>query len=367
MIAHLPVNKVSTPADIDFAYGPLVSAEELAPILRAHADFAAGISGGRRALFASRDLSGVDLSYCNLSEADFTGALLARANLQSARFTRASLHCCDMRRVDARCCDFTDADMRGVILTGSNLSHAKLNRTDFRAGRTMKMASGRPVFTDRGGEANSVDFSNASLCSASFDGARLDHANFSGAIIQGTTFKGARLKHAEFKGAVLCDVNLDELNLPPAVLKTCTLAPSPAAKSARPLQLVKLYQHQLWVKSGGLEGTSAVFDGEDLRPISDVLAKHKLTAISAKRAIGIALDFSGLELQGANFEDADLRGANFECADLRGVRFRGAKLEHAKFMGADIGCLTLRSGQKLECDFFGAEVTDEQLEAAVRS
>jgi uncharacterized protein YjbI with pentapeptide repeats len=344
------------------------TAEELETVLRTHSAFVSRVAGGCRALLMWRDLSGVDLTNRVLSDADLSGAVLTRASLRFAEFVGANLYCCDMRHVDGRYANFSHADMRGAVLSGSNLSQANLNHADFRPGRLTKLGrTGRQEFVERVGTAVGVDFSHSSLCGASFEGARLRGANFSGAIIHATHFKGAHLKNAVFEGAVLSDINLDELHLSPAVLKSCILAPSPEAVSARPQQIVKLHFHQRWVNSDALEGKCAVFDGEDLRPIGDVIGKYKLTAMSAKRAIAVAMDFSGTELQGANFEEADLRGANFESTDLRGVRFRGARLDHAKFMGADMRALLLRSGEKLECDLFGAKVTDEQLAEAIRS
>lgn len=344
-----------------------ISTAELETALYAHSAFVAHVNGGRRGRFVSRDLANVDLSNRVLSGADFTGADLSGANLRLAEFVETTLYCCDMRRVDGRYANFSHADMRGAMLSGSLMTHAKLNYADFREGRLMRMANDDQQLIARSGTADNVNFGYSSLCGANFENARLEGANFSGAILHASHFKGAKLANAVFEGAVLEEVDLDEMDLPSDILKSCILAPTATAKSERSQQIARLDQHQRWIATDGRDGRAAVFDGEDLRPLADDLSRYKLTAISAKGVIAVALDFARLELQGANFEDADLRGANFEGADLRGVRLKNARLGHAKFTGADLRPLQMASGDVMVCDFSGAELAVEQLEAAIRA
>ncbi len=339
------------------------SPAELEMILQAHAAHVAHLRGGVRASLVVCDLTGVGLSHRVLSGADLTGTTLEGADLSYAEFVGATLYCTDLRRVKAQYCDFCHADLRGSSLNGSNLARAKLDYADFRPGRLVERGLSEVI--DRSGSAANVDFSDCSLVGASFEGAYLQGANFSRAIIHATRFKNASLANATFEGAVLSQVRLEELNLPQSVLKTCVLAPPVMESSATRHRLVTaLAEHQHWIESDARAGFCAVLDGEDLRPLGRALAGYKLTAVSARRVIGVGVDFSGMELQGAVFEDADLRGANFEGADLRGVKFRGAQLHHARFKGADLRSLYLRSGERLDVDFFRAGVTDEQLAEA---
>ena len=250
------------------------------------------------------------------------------------------------------------------MLTGSNLSRAKLDYADFRPGRLVRHdRRGSDEIIDRSGNAANVDFSDCSLCGSSFEGAFLQGANFSGAIIHASRFKNAHLDKANFEGAVLSQIRLEELHLSDSVLKTCVIAPAAiaAAVGIRRRLIPVLEEHQCWVTSNGRTGAPAVLDGEDLRPLGRELAKYQLTAISARHSLAVAVNFAGMQLQGANFENADLRGANFERTDLRGVKFRGAKLSHARFTGADVRSLLLKSGERLDFDIYRAEVTEEQL------
>jgi len=343
---------------------PAISPAELEAILKSHELFVAREHGGRPARLAKKNLANADLSHRDLADADFTGSTLYGAILKLGSFQRANFYCADLRNVDARFGNFTDADMRGAGLMNANFSSAKLDHADFRGGRLgLAGKFGIETFIERGG-ATGADFSYCSLRGASLENANLGGANFSCAFIQGTSFKGARLANAKFEGAILIDVNVEELRLPPDVLKSCVLSSGEEAYARLPHLLARLNAHQRWIESHAKMGASAVIDGEDLRPLGEELGKFKLTAISARSTVAIGMNFSCLELQGADFSGADLRGANFEGADLRGVNLAGAKLLHAKFTAANMTSLTMRSGTR-RCDLSGADYLPEQLTDAV--
>jgi len=341
-----------------------LAAAELEAILRDHERFVAKARGGRPARLAKKNLAGVDFSHRDLSEADFTGSVLYGAVLKLGNFQRTNFYCADLRNADGRFGNFTRSDMRGAALVNANFSSAKLDHADFRGGRLgLAGKFGIESFLERGGAAG-ADFSYCSLRGASLEHANLGGANFSGAFIQGSSFKGARLDNAKFEGAILIDVNVEEMRLAPEVLKTCVLSSGEEALAKLPHLLARLKAHQRWIESNAKIGASAVIDGDDLRPLGDELGGFKLTAISARSTVAIGMNFSCMELQGADFSGADLRGANFEGADLRGVNLAGAKLLHAKFTAANMTSLTTRSGVR-RCELAGAQYLPEQLSDAV--
>jgi uncharacterized protein YjbI with pentapeptide repeats len=153
--------------------------------------------------------------------------------------------------------------------------------------------------------------------------------------------------------------------LSPAAIQSCIRSPSPAAMAKVPHLLVRLEAHQRWISSDGHSGSSAVLDGEDLRPLETGIGKFQLTAISAHNAIAVGMNLSGAQLQGADFSGADLRDVNFEGADLRGINFRGANLAHARFESADLTSLRLKSGTTRPCDFTEARFSQKQLADAL--
>jgi uncharacterized protein YjbI with pentapeptide repeats len=334
--------------------------------LKAHERFLQQLPKGKRASLLRCDLTNADLEDRNLAEADLTGATLRGANLKFANFERAHLYCADLGDVDGRHANFTRADMRGAVLKNSNFSFAKLDHADFRAARLAQTSAlGKFEIIDRNTAADCVDFSYCSLRGASFDRANLKGANFTGAFLHGTTFRGARGSDVCFEKAVLIDVDLSDLQVPAASLQSCIRSPAPAALAKVPHLLVRLEAHQRWIASEAHSGSSAVLDGEDLRPLETGIGKFQLTAISARNAVAVGMNLSGAQLQGADFAGADLRDVNFEGADLRGINFRDANLAHARFESADLTSLRLKSGGTRSCDFTGARFTQKQLANAL--
>jgi uncharacterized protein YjbI with pentapeptide repeats len=74
----------------------------------------------------------------------------------------------------------------------------------------------------------------------------------------------------------------------------------------------------------------------------------------------ISKDFTGKNLQQAEFSDAKLSGANFSGADLRGVVFNGAVLSQANFNSVD-----MTDGLAYITDFTKADFTNAILNGAL--
>jgi uncharacterized protein YjbI with pentapeptide repeats len=345
------------------------SQQELNAILLSHERYVT-YRGGSRAQLAHASLDGLILANRNLTEADFSGASLVRASLYGSNLERASLYCADLRDCNLQSAKLARADLRGASFRGARLTYANLDHADLRAAMMMYVGEDGISVVDRErGERQSgpasVDFSNCSLKGVSFGNAKLDGANFTGAVLTGANFKNAKLTNASFKGAVLMGVNLKDLAVPPDALagSVTDIAPDAAAKFDQ--LKARLDAHQQWISSGGSHGAQGVFDGEDLRPLRDLLVGRPLTGISLRKAVCIGLDFSGSQLQAAKFDGADLRDANFSNADLRGASLRDTKLAHASFEKANLGSLPLTSGTALPPDFTGADATEEQFARAV--
>jgi len=337
--------------------------QDLNAMLQSHARYAAH-QGGMRAQLAHTNLDGLNLANRNLEEIDFTGASLVGASFYGSNLYRVSLYCADLRDCDLRYCKLTRADLRGASFRGARLSFSVLDQADLRSGSMMYAGAAPSV---ESGENSGVDFSNCSMKGVSFGNAKLDGANFTGALLHGASFKNANITNAVFKGAVLTGVNLDDLKLPPESLEGVVRDISPDARARVGQYKAALEGHERWITSAGKEGAAAVLEGADLRALEKLLSGRKLTGLLARKAIGIEMDFSGSELQAAKFDGADLRGANFSKADLRGVSFKGAKLAHARFDGANLGGLKLGDNNMLAADLTDAEVSEQQLQAAIRA
>jgi uncharacterized protein YjbI with pentapeptide repeats len=342
--------------------GRRISQAEAREIVGAHFLFLKRKRGGIAAVLTSSDLSGLDLSHATLSEAKFTGANLAGAKLIATTLDRASLMFADLRNCDLRYATLIGADARGASLRGADLARTTLDGADFRSAVMFRHESGDRVRalpeTEHGD--GGVDFSGASLKGASFAGAVLKDVNFRNALLQGTHFRGASVRNACLAGAVLSDVSRADLPFSDEELRDCILDPDDAAITRASSLLPSLYQHVLWVESGGSRGAPSRLDSEDLRPLGDALSGRQLTALSASRVRAIGVNFSDCELQGANFRGADLRDAKFLRADLRGANFEGADLSHASFDGADLGVLELQGDRRIAVNLNNATFIEAQ-------
>jgi len=346
---------------------------ELNRVLALHERHALALRGLRTDLKYAK-LDGLNLANRRLNGIDFAGASLVGATLFGSNLSLVRLCGADLRRSDLRNADMTGADLRGALLNRANLSFAKLDKVDLRSAAMMKTGPDGLLMADdfesfhgkRGAARVGVDFSHCSMKGVSFGGAHLHGADFTGALLHGAVFKGAKLVDTSFKGAVLTGIDLKDIPVPPEALEGCILDVTEEAEAKAAALKDALDAHEEWVVSDGKRGTPAVLDGEDLRPLQGVLAGRELTALSARKVLAIGVDFSGCALQGAKFHGADLRDADFAGADLAGACFRDAKLAHASFAKAKLTALLLLRGACVAPDFAGAEVVQEQLQAAIR-
>ena len=342
-----------------------LSQAELDMIVTAHEKFVTGKQGGKRASLRFMQLSGLDLSFRNLIDADLSASILEGCRMVRTKLDRASLFGCDLRKVDMRQASLVRADLRGACLRGANLAQADLTQADFREGQIAIPHPRKGLETmrheTRQGEADEVNFSGATLDGSRFEGVSAFKADFSDCSLRGAKLSGANLKEANLVGAILdgADVkgaNLEGANLTGAVMAgvdtstarvsgahmTGALRGSTREAVAKAEELYnRCIDNQRWCQTGGKEGQAARLDGEDLRPLGGKLKGLRLTAMSAKGACMVGLDLSGVQLQGANLQNADLRMANLRGADLRGAKLTGANLTKADLRQAFFAPLPL--------------------------
>lgn len=95
-------------------------------------------------------------------------------------------------------------------------------------------------------------------------------------------------------------------------------------------------------------------------PTSVQAASSSFTSRGADSGENIGKDFSGQNLQSAEFANARLERANFSNADLRGVVFNGSTMTLANLHGADF-----TNGIAYLADFTGADLSDAVLVEAI--
>jgi len=333
---------------------------ELNKVLRHHELYVAK-QGGMRAILRNADLTRLVLANRNLSGADLSGATLVGANLYGTNLSSASLYCADLRECDLRNARLERADLRGAAFKGADLSFAILDYADIRAATMMYVGKGVTIRGNGNEEQlGAVDFSNCSLRNVSFGNAKLDNANFTDALLSGAIFRGTKLAGARFDGAVMIGVNLAEIDLPSQAFTSCLTSPLPSTNERAKMVLETIKAHHQWIVSRGIEGATGIIDGEDLRPIANSLKGLKLSGLSARGVLAVAVDFSDCELQAVKFSGADLRAGCFTNADLSGTDFDHAKLAHACFRNARIRDLSLHNGQTLQVRAAMAHGTPDQ-------
>ncbi len=351
----------------------LLSAESFAARIRAHEAFVMGRAEGVRGLLRYVVARGLRCDRKRLSDIDLTGADLTGTTFVGSDLTRASLYCANLTRCDLRGALLFRADMRGGTYAGAKLAGANLDQADMRAAvlciaddvRGLKWMGPRAEVsgaTANGADltdavAMGVDFTNCSLRGALLRNANLKNANFDGANLDGVDLAGARLSGVSLKGAILTNVDPDLLKRSGVSLQGCVVDPTAQAIARLGEMRAELERSETWGKTNGRSGKPAMLDNYDLRPAGNLFAGQLLAGLSARRAMGIGVDFSGAQLQGAIFDDADLRGASFKGADLRGASFLRARLSHAIFQDADTSALDQQGGVSRPARFDGAQLT----------
>jgi uncharacterized protein YjbI with pentapeptide repeats len=349
-----------------------IDAAEFASMIRGHERFIALRVGVGREIPRYVIARGMRCDHRRLMDIDFTGSDLCGSSFEGSDLTRAVFYCATLMRCDFRKAMLRWADLRGATLGGAQLAGAILDEADLRA--AMLVASdathGIGSIGERAGMQGSslerarlddlvalgVDFTNCSLRGAKLRNANLRNANLTDANLEGADLHGARLEGATLQGAILTGVDISALNLAPDALEGCIVDATAAAfGNAGDIKAI-LDAAQRWVETGGARGERGRLDGLDLRVVAGAFRDRILSGLAAPKAIGVSVDFSRSQLQGAVFDGADLRHANFRGADLRGASFVGAKLAHANLRGANIDALELPGGRMLPTRFDDASL-----------
>ncbi|QEG32165.1 Secreted effector protein pipB2 [Gemmata obscuriglobus] len=133
-------------------------------------------------------MDGVRWNPAEFVRCDFSGATL---KIRTGSFTRATD--CTFKKTDLSGAELEQSHFGGCDFTGADLSHAKLQKTDFTAAN---LAGATCVDADLRG----TNFTNADLRKANFRGANLAGADLTGANVAGADFTGANLTGAKVDG-----------------------------------------------------------------------------------------------------------------------------------------------------------------------
>lgn len=278
------------------------------------------------------ELTGSDLSRCNLRGADLHGADLERAQLEGTklgyrRLPRAMTGGGLLAPANLAGADLTDAHLGKADLTNVDLSDAVLVRADLRGATLCGASMDRADLT--GAFISKADLRKATLRKARLGEARLDEANLQEADLQGVNlFKAVMhkaklqrsiLEAADLTGADLSGAELDGANLSRAVLVDVDL-------SRASLTGARIYGIAAWnvrlkgVRQDGLivtrtsESTVTVDDLEVAQFIYLMLDNRKIRRIIDTITSKVVLILGAFKPQRKKVLDAlriELRGRGF--------------------------------------------------------
>lgn len=153
----------------------------------------------------------LDLSDCNLRDAQLEKmylkyAVLEKANLEGAslgyaNLKGANLRIANMKNADLRISNLEDADLKLANLEGANLRIVNLQNANLFSSNL------------ENADLKSANLQNADLSSANLKNSDLSSANLEGADLRTAKLQGADLRSAKLKGADLRGVNLTGLKL----------------------------------------------------------------------------------------------------------------------------------------------------------
>ena len=161
------------------------------------------------------------------------------------------------------------------------------------------------------------DFAGANLQGANFAGANLAGVDFTGANLQGVNFAGANLTGANLEGANLQNANLQGATIQNAYFGGANLRGT-------------IYQNNPPPR------TQEPFIPEPPRPFGQNFERQNLQGANFSGQNLQSADFERSRLQNANFGNANLTGASFEGSNAQGANFVGANLVRVDFGGANL-------------------------------
>jgi uncharacterized protein YjbI with pentapeptide repeats len=304
------------------------------------------------ASYQAHDLSGISLSFNNLTGSNFAGQNLSNANFAIAALTGA----------DFRFANLTNANFQSAVLLNADFSQANLTAANFTAHQGF---ADYLIPTFYGANLTGGNFRQANLTNANFAGATLTDADFSGAEIRGASFSK--------------QLNYDMWDAPSRTFLT--------GSGITPAQLYSTVSYQAHDLSGiglgfnhlagvtfagqnlanasfyGAELTGADFTGTEIRGASFEIAEIYEYSTSTYRQSGTGITLAQL-YSTASYQAKDLSGVSLGVNNLAGGNFAGQNLTNVQFYlatltGADFTSADARGAQYLgDFDYWGATTTN---------
>lgn len=350
--------------------------------------------------FGNYELSGFDLSMCNLqgaylayadlSNVNFRGANLDEADLFFAKLNDAELSYTRLFRANLNGAELIRANLDGVdlahtYLISADLSYTKLKEVNFeyyeirslsgvyseysfyyaqsdldqiylreqmsRAHRVRSLLGVKMIGADlsgvclrgldlRNADLSFANLSRADLGLANLSGARLDNADLRDANLSGANLWGASFFHADLRNADLSNVTAHEIEyliLTEGMRENALRQPAP---------------EQMYILS-------------ELRTLESLFV-HRLGYSMPSSS---SVDLRGADLSGLRLEGVNLSGSNLDNANLSNTSMIGTSLESARVTFAIVNGRTLFSNCLVDrsTDFTGVALGDARMLPVMRN
>jgi uncharacterized protein YjbI with pentapeptide repeats len=154
------------------------------------------------------DLSGADLAFANLANANLVGICLERTDLANANLVGANLRGVTISGAILTHANLTGADLSLALLDSAVLRMASMAGANLTEANLLNADAGGAILPDadlRGANLTGANLSNATLFQANVSEALLLDANLTGALLSGADLSGANLTNALLIGAYLAD------------------------------------------------------------------------------------------------------------------------------------------------------------------
>lgn len=346
------------------------------------------------ASYQQKDLTGIDLSFNNLSGWDLSGQNLTNAilytnghtnqNLAGTNFTDAIITGASLRSMISTnvggmtaeqlysTASYKNRDLSGVDLGGScqlsgmNFAGQNLTNANFElsfledvdlSGAIIKGANftsvndlgnnpgrifvaeqlyGTKSYQDK--DLAGIKLGNNQLSGWNFSGQNLENSVFSNSDLSGADFSNANLTGANLTAKSFTDINLDNATITGASFAGCVGASGPLTQD--------ILAQTKNVRDGNLRGVN--FGWNDMT----------------------GWDFTGMDLTDASFFISNVAGADFTNAIINGVDFtvnspkdlsgaltREQLLSTASYKNKDLSGISFRNNDLTGCDFTGMNLT----------
>jgi uncharacterized protein YjbI with pentapeptide repeats len=160
----------------------------------------------------------IDISHANLSRVNFSGADLTEAQLHDTLMQRANLSGANLSHANIHDAVLIGADLQGTNFTGANLRDSVMGVVKKEKRPTLSSQAKIPLLRDQPANMKNVILAHANLRGAVFMGVNLTGADFQGAdltsgILSQADLTGANLQGADLTNAILIDAILDGADL----------------------------------------------------------------------------------------------------------------------------------------------------------